>query len=53
MRETLDNLSAAYGGGLWPELGAWAAEPERGRGGRLKKRLRLDDDGGVGAKFSP
>lgn len=53
MLATLDNLAAAYGGGLWPELGAWASEPERGRGGRLKKRKRHDDDGGVGARFSP
>lgn len=57
MRPTLEKLSAAYAGGLWPELGAWAAEPERGRSGRLRKRRKVDgepdDDCGVGAMFSP
>lgn len=56
MHSTLDNLSSAYAGGLWPELGAWAAEPERGRSGRLRKKRKLEDgedDGGVGAMFSP
>jgi len=59
MRSTLNNLSAAYAGGLWPELGAWAVEPERGRGGRLRKKRKVDgeleveEDAGVGAMFSP
>lgn len=57
MRSTLDNLSAAYAGGLWPELGAWAVEPERGRSGRFRKRKAMGDDdtqdNGVGAMFSP
>lgn len=57
MRATLENLSKAYGGGLWPELGTWASEPERGRSGRLRKRRKTDkehDEGeGVGAMFSP
>lgn len=50
LRETLDNLAAAYGGGLWPELGEWAPEPERGR---KRRKLIEDKKAGVGAKFVP
>lgn len=50
LKETLDNLAAAYGGGLWPELGEWAPEPERGR---KRRKLIADQKAGVGAKFTP
>ena len=31
-KETLHRLAAAYGGGLWPELGSWAVQDKEGRG---------------------
>lgn len=38
-RETLERLSMAYGGGLWPELGHWAPEiAEEGAGEKRKRR---------------
>lgn len=52
-KATLDNLAAAYGGGLWPELGQWAAESESTFAGRRKRRKMEDECSGAGAKFSP
>ena len=51
-KETLERLSSAYGGGLWPELGHWAnwqSDPDRkqtqGRTrGRKRKALDLVDE---------
>ncbi|BEJ16385.1 hypothetical protein CspHIS471_0509900 [Cutaneotrichosporon sp. HIS471] len=51
-QETLDNLAAAYGGGLWPELGAWATAEELMHSGRRKRR-RTQELTGVGPKFYP
>lgn len=50
---TLDNLAAAYGGGLWPELGAWATPEELMTSGRRKRRRKDDELMGVGPKFYP
>ncbi|KLT45384.1 hypothetical protein CC85DRAFT_231499, partial [Cutaneotrichosporon oleaginosum] len=52
-QETLDNLAAAYGGGLWPELGAWATPEELMQSGRRKRRRTQDELNGVGPKFYP
>jgi len=40
-RKTLEQLSIAYGGQLWPELGIWAAE---GGGKKAIKRKRVGAD---------
>lgn len=39
-KETLERLSLAYGGGLWPELGQWAPDSQHsaGRVGTRKRR---------------
>ncbi|GMK55203.1 hypothetical protein CspeluHIS016_0202590 [Cutaneotrichosporon spelunceum] len=52
IQETLDNLAKAYGGGLWPELGAWATAEELMHSGRRKRR-RTQELTGVGPKFYP
>ena len=61
-RKTLERLAAAYGGGLWPELGTWAPE-DAARGKRRKlaeKRGSITGDsdqmgsgGGTGVVFTP
>lgn len=38
-KETLERLSSAYGGGLWPELGHWATQEEEVGGQRKRRRL--------------
>lgn len=52
-KETLERLSSAYGGGLWPELGHWASwqvterkqqedkkEEDQKEGGRTRSKKR-------------
>ena len=57
-RETLERLAAAYGGGLWPELGSWAVQDKDGRGrpekGAVSARGLVEDvNNAVGVVFSP
>ena len=56
-RETLERLAAAYGGGLWPELGSWAVQ-EAGEGrpekGALGVRGAVEEvNKAAGVIFSP
>jgi hypothetical protein len=46
-KETLDRLSSAYGGGLWPELGHWAnwrvtEEPKLPEGRTRSKKRKVE-----------
>lgn len=57
-RETLERLAAAYGGGLWPELGSWAVQDKEGRGrpeqGAISAKGLVEDvNKAVGVVFSP
>ena len=38
-QETLERLSSAYGGGLWPELGHWANTDDELGGQRKRRRV--------------
>lgn len=54
-RETLERLSSAYGGGLWPELGHWAKEEEELGGGQRKRRrvVETKPTDGCGVVLTP
>lgn len=59
-KETLERLSMAYGGGLWPELGQWAPdkkaseEPVEGRRKRRKvEEHKPSTTHGCGVVLSP
>ncbi|WVQ67318.1 uncharacterized protein L199_005514 [Kwoniella botswanensis] len=55
-RKTLEQLSQAYQGGLWPELGSWVPDREGDRPhppGRKKRKIDDGDKNGLGMVNGP